>query len=194
MGWTGFSNSVKQEKERHISYFRNQGTLIAHRSTNYGKNLWIAIKISPDSNGQERSIILLLIFKNGGSGEWLYRDLDEGMGPCETDCPISLLEITTGDGSVYSQEWRKEVLYRSSFRKELSSIKDGTIVEIYGERFQIVRKEGKKGIYGHKLGMSTLYRIRPSQIGRIAANSEQYFLEEDKHDRQQSTTPLGGGR
>ena len=190
MGWTGFYGDLKHEQNRILGPFKQSGRFIDAKFTKYGRNMWVGIKIDPAS-GQERSIILLWIFKKAGE-EWLYKDLDEAMGPCEMDCPKSLLDKTTGDGSRNSILWRQEVLKKKEFKKEICGLYEGAIVEVYGIKYQIFRKPGKRKLYGKRLDNGLSYQIRPGQVGRILGPSEHYFLEEEKHE-QQPTTSIGGG-
>jgi hypothetical protein len=36
-----------------------------------------------------------------------YKDMDESMGPCESECPASILALLTPTDSGYANEWRK---------------------------------------------------------------------------------------
>jgi hypothetical protein len=55
-----------------------------------------------------RWIALDLLKCHGGC--WGYKDLDETMGPCELNCPISYIERATEPSNEYARQWRKDVL------------------------------------------------------------------------------------
>ena len=60
-----------------------------------------------DSDGSFRFIAVILTSRRGG--EFGYKDMDEGMGPCKTDCPKRILDAASpieGDSYRYANEWR----------------------------------------------------------------------------------------
>src|SRR5262245_11205903 len=71
-------------------------------------------RLVPDENGKVRTALVVLTrrvpkdYYNFG-----YKDLDEFMGPCESDCPERLLDMLSplkdedaGDGSRWAAGWR----------------------------------------------------------------------------------------
>lgn len=45
--------------------------------------------------------------------EWIYKPIDETMGPCETDCPLSLLDLVPCPDSDYARGWRERVRFQA---------------------------------------------------------------------------------
>lgn len=70
-----------------------------------------------------------------------YKMMDETVGPCECDCPKSILELLTGPHNDYAREWRERCWANLSNKKSLSSIKIGEVIEFqYGMDRIRVRK------------------------------------------------------
>ena len=164
MGWlTGYGSPTEIKNEVLKCFCPNVNPtanydLIDYKSTNYGRNLWVAIKSKTDAI----SMILLILIKK--EGDWGYKDMDESACPCAVDCPLELIEKTTGDGSQYSKEWREKVKAYHAKRKQISTkIKEGDIVLIYGKKYQLTEKV-KRSWRGYSLENGKTYRIKPSQI------------------------------
>ncbi len=79
-------------------------TLIDRKATNYGRHLWFAIQPK-----QGPSFICLFKLSSYG-GDWGYKPIDESMGPCHHECPLSLLAQVDAPTTEYSKNWRDRVL------------------------------------------------------------------------------------
>lgn len=58
---------------------------------------------------QEGEIIGVVILTQWRRGTWYnfgYKDIEENMGPCEADCPQSILDLLTPTNSEWANEWR----------------------------------------------------------------------------------------
>lgn len=47
-----------------------------------------------------------------------YKDLDETMGPCECDCPVSILDLLTEPYNKWASDWREKCRARAKAKKE----------------------------------------------------------------------------
>ncbi|MFA6804309.1 MAG: hypothetical protein WCR24_07475 [Candidatus Methanomethylophilaceae archaeon] len=50
-------------------------------------------------------------------GEFFFKSMDETVGPCYYDIPLSYLDMLTEPMNKYSEEWRKDVVRRSEEKK-----------------------------------------------------------------------------
>jgi hypothetical protein len=105
MGWL-WTN--KQTKEQGIAELLQPWThgdgitskVLAHSLR--GRVLWT---VRERSDGVRWIGCDLTSTKGGGFG---YKSMDESMGPCEVNCPLSYLDMVPDPGS-YATEWRKRV-------------------------------------------------------------------------------------
>ena len=51
-----------------------------------------------------------------------YKDMTESMGPCEAECPESILELLTPADNHYAQEWRARCRENAAARRALLSM------------------------------------------------------------------------
>ena len=80
--------------------------------------------------------IVCLVRKS--KGEFIYKDIDEEMGPFESKCPESILDLLTPTESNYANEWRERCrAYANSkakdVRKQLNKLPIGTRIVTNGE-------------------------------------------------------------
>lgn len=162
MGYTSGWSSIRELKEHLLKSCEGPNRkVLASRATNYGRHLWVAIQYLDTGTS---FIALFLISKS--MGQWGYKDMDESCGPYVKDCPLELLNMTTGDGHQYSIEWRKAVREASEKRKAISAgLTIGEIVEVYGEKYKIVEKKKRTWIGVDKFGRR--YKLRTQHIVRL---------------------------
>lgn len=55
--------------------------------------------------GQVWALVVLVDFSNNEFG---YKDMDETMGPCYYDCPISILNLLSQTTNQFALEWREK--------------------------------------------------------------------------------------
>ena len=161
MGWLFGWESQRDVKNHCLSELENF-EVIGHKSTSFGKNLWVACK---DRKDGKSFIVLFLLSKS--DGEWGYKDIDESMGPYAKDCPISLLEKTSGLDSEYSKKWRSQVIeYHEKLKQLGKDVQIGEIIEVYGKKYEIVDKINRH-FRGVSLENGRVYRIKKTQIKRL---------------------------
>lgn len=120
MGWT-FMKKPRDVKE----YFREQLTFndnkvldiaILHRSTMYAA-------VHNTKSGEVWAAIFPLKFvPNASDGyDFGYKDMDETMGPVESECPERILKLLTPTDREYAIQWRERcwdtIKLRKLFRK-----------------------------------------------------------------------------
>ncbi len=85
MGWM-FLHNCPDKRQVIEMCTRDSDTLKCVKKAVHGNNLWTAWQ---DSVTKKKIIILFLLGKD--RGDWGYKDITEGMGPVEVDCPLSFL-------------------------------------------------------------------------------------------------------
>ena len=48
-----------------------------------------------------------------------YKDMDESMGPCESNCPLSILELLSPTEDCYAIDWRKRCEQNAERKKKI---------------------------------------------------------------------------
>jgi len=159
MGWTGFYKNPTEIREKFLNSFNSDPNyeVIDYKSTCAGRKLWVAVQ------GKESSFIFLVLSEKQKEG-WLYKDIDESMGPSYYDCPLSLIEKTTGDGSKWSKGWREEV---KKFQIKKSTVYgSGDLVKVYDKEYCVVRKH-KRSYLIRSLENGKVYKCGAAKIDLV---------------------------
>src|SRR5574343_1028282 len=104
MGWTSGYGSIKQIQNEFLK-LDGHLEIIDHKSTCFGQHLWIAYKYKD----KPESFIVLIKIEKFEDNTWGYKDMDESCHPYIYDCPLELLNKTTGINNTYSINWRNAV-------------------------------------------------------------------------------------
>ena len=79
------------------------------------------------------------------SGEHFgYKDMDENMGPCEADCPESVLALLGPTNSEHALEWRRRCFDNLALRKR--SIADGMIDQT-GDAYHVHQRVCRRRVH-----------------------------------------------
>ena len=84
-------------------YTSSNWTIIDRKTTNFGRHLWMLIQPNQGS-----SFVCLFKLSSYG-GDWGYKSIDESMGPCYWDCPVSLIQQADSPTTATATQWRKAV-------------------------------------------------------------------------------------
>ena len=90
-------------------YSGERFSIIDRKATNFGRHLWMLIQ--PKEGPSFVCLFKLSSYQN----DWGYKAIDESMGPCYWDCPVSLIQQADPPTTEYATKWRNEV-YRSNGR------------------------------------------------------------------------------
>ncbi len=108
-----WDNTVTEENKAYTD--KPLGTRIRSEVLRYrviGNNLWAVRETTytaPDGKTEKRLwIALSLLDREPGYG-WGHKDLDESMGPAETNCPVEFLDAVPLPEGPYAAKWREEV-------------------------------------------------------------------------------------
>jgi hypothetical protein len=189
------SDGKKGRKMGWLFGWRSKDELLAHlyEALNYDRSAEGGDKVSVkaksivgntlyaamERNGKPDGIAVILL--SGRGGEWGYKDMDEGMGPNEVNCPLYLLDVAGPPVGTYAAEWRERVKAfhaakraRAVKAKALSALEVGTKIKLpegfKPNEFEIVAKPAwspskAKGLYGLAAD-GRVYRIGAAALGK----------------------------
>lgn len=135
MGWSFDYHDIG--REAHIkrltsaSHFSPDYEPLEHRVV--GNNVWQLVLYKPTGR---KMICLDLIAKERGGG-WGYKGLSEDMGPCEVNCPLSLLNKASPVTEGYAVEWREKVRAYHAKRSSKAAPKPGMVVTYGGLEYRL---------------------------------------------------------
>lgn len=148
MGWTYLPRKGRDVKDVIRDEIVGSGrfeildTAIVERKTAYS-----AVR-HPD--GYVFALVTLLDYQPNSVYDIGFKDMDEGMGPVESKCPLRILELLSpvenlGHGIEYARAWRKSCYAHHERRAALTGMKDGDRIIIDGnsERVFVMRKVGQ---------------------------------------------------
>jgi hypothetical protein len=106
-----------------------------------------------------------------GTAEWGYKDMDESCGPCDKDCPLTILELATDPPpNEWAKTWRAEV--RAYWAKRREQLRAGKAVavgsHIYTTGGRHYRVTGVNPIRGYN-DEGGYFRIPATHIARVEA-------------------------
>lgn len=154
MGWS-FGWSSPSSLRAELNALRGSLTIVKQASTCYGRHLWTLYE-KPDGG---RFINLDLIQKSGG--DWGYKDIDEGMGPVECDCPLAFLDAASEPSNEYAKAWREKV--RAFHAKNARKYAPNDVVLVYGKRYRVI-EQVKRSYRVVGIADGRVYKCPPSKM------------------------------
>ena len=158
MGWLFGWNTRKELIENLVS--GNGVKTLKHCMV--GNNMW-AVQEYDRTDGTTARFICLYMMKgrNYSRDGWGYKDVSEDMGPYETSCPASYLDLVPDPGG-YATEWRARVLSRALKAEQKFSV--GQMVKVWGKTYTVteVLPHGKYRLDG--IYTSTRKHIRHMEV------------------------------
>jgi hypothetical protein len=94
------------------------------------KTAYMAMEIIPPQG--ERKVIglvCLLSYRRNDHYNFGYKDMDETMGPCESECPKKILDLLTPTESSYALAWRARCFENLEKRQNRLRLQPGRIVK-----------------------------------------------------------------
>ena len=143
MGWTGqraiFYKNGKIDRKAECDYIlnsENETTLWeVVKSSMRGSTYYAAVKVTDKETGKFEifAAVFLTSINNRDYFNFNYKDMDETCGPCERDCPLSILDLLTETESKWANEWRRDCRENHEKRKKTSGLGKrpiGAVIEI----------------------------------------------------------------
>lgn len=120
MGWTfpygSTRKSVIEDVSKEWSNAASSGKCLQRYFR--GNTMYMLYETKTHADGSVmRFIVVVLLARDNASKDWGWKDMDESMGPCYYDCPLSFLDKCTEPVGGFSAEWRTKVRARHAHRK-----------------------------------------------------------------------------
>lgn len=128
MGWTSYHADFYKggkidrlaEVENVLNGENEHGIWRVLKSSLVGKTIYSAVDFTNKTTGE--NIVFATVFLTSVDANdfynFSYKDMDETCGPCECDCPKSILALLTPTENEFAQEWRKRC-YENLEKKKL---------------------------------------------------------------------------
>lgn len=88
--------------------------------------VYAAIRNLNKQTGVSYVFCAVVLFKNSDKDGFGYKDMDEGMGPCEADCPDRIMRLLSPVENIpnpgYAADWRFRVATRKANRAKTRSL------------------------------------------------------------------------
>lgn len=88
--------------------------------------VYAAIRNVNKQTGVSYVFCAVVLFKNSDKDGFGYKDMDEGMGPCEADCPDRIMRLLSPVENIpnpgYAADWRSRVATRKANRAKTRSL------------------------------------------------------------------------
>ena len=168
MGWTSYHASYYKngtvDRKKECDDVFSKGDCKILKSAMVGSTYYAAIK-----KGEEVfAAVFLTSTDSKDYYNFSYKDMDETMGPYQTECPIGILKLLTPTDNKFALEWREKCYKTIELKKKgLSKLAVGTKIEItlpFDTRFY---KEGEKVILTKKQDTWTKRKYWCSNIARF---------------------------
>ena len=133
MGWTWSyasnwkNGKIDRKKECDSCWTYSNSPYEVLKSSMVGTTYYAAVKVK--SSGE----VFAAVFLTSTNGyDFGYKDMEESMGPCSYDCPLSILKLLTKTENETSNLWRQMCLQKHEEKKKmvrLSSLPVGTTIK-----------------------------------------------------------------
>lgn len=127
MGWTGYAVAPRDpaaEIARLCTFETDSRTAAPLRIARRGAVFYAAVRSVVTAPGGEPSryeldaddayVFAAVFLTRRDRGEWLYRDMDEGMGPHESGAPASILDLLSETTDESALNWRARCRARAA--------------------------------------------------------------------------------
>ena len=129
MGWT-FTNKPKGETIKDFftkEFTQNGRTGVIDCAVVNRRTAYIAYKpFSGDS--KVFAIVCVLDYRPRDYYNFGYKDMDESMGPCESECPARILNLLTPTDHPYAKAWRERCIANLEKKTSAPKVKVGDTI------------------------------------------------------------------
>lgn len=103
-----------------------------------------------DGDTGERTVWAAVILLHYGatkhdSHDFGYKDMDETMGPNESECPARILDLLTPTDSEYANGWRARCRASIAKRHMAAHLATGSVIKLYDKKYRIRGSLGRDG-------------------------------------------------
>lgn len=139
MGWLymqslgGFAGP-RQYLDDQFSYERPDGRVRVLRSALVAfRTYYAAVEIVGSTGERAVTALICLVRYNPRDREGYvfgYKDMTESMGPCEAECPLSILDLLTPTDAPYAIAWRDRCRAHAARRTTRPKLRAGQIIAL----------------------------------------------------------------
>lgn len=173
MGWMfqyGKPADIKTEIARLCTWDTGQEQGQPLKIMNYGSTWYVAVKVTgrdkvfdfeqaEDGSYVFAAVFLTQVYK----GDWGYKDMDETMGPNQSNCPKGILDLLSPTTSQYALEWRERCRRPKIRVKTGDKLRIKEAWEPYGTDFEKIQYGRRRGVY-KSLKTGALVRLAKWQV------------------------------
>lgn len=137
MGWTSYHVDGKIDKKAEVA--KNLSCKVLKAVVK--GNVWYGACELEDGN-----VIGAVVLTSIDSKDWYnfaYKIVDETMGPCESECPDSILDLLSPTDHEWAIQWRQRCRDYNARKKELSRLPFGTTIVCRGKSWEKTSYIGK---------------------------------------------------
>lgn len=107
---------------------------VQHMMKNVGKDDKGEYKYEPIPENERRTFAVVFLTSTNVKDyyNFAYKDMDEGCGPCQCDCPKGILDLLSPTDSQWANEWRQACYENIAKKKDpnaLNKLPWGSIIE-----------------------------------------------------------------
>lgn len=143
MGWLTMSRyhmgghkTAKEYLDDQFTYDREvdgvrKGLTVLASSCPQNRTYYAAVQVMVDGIGKEVFAVVCKVMWNPRSktGEHFgYKDMDESCGPCEDNCPASILDLLTPTDREHALDWRRRC--RANLERRARKVEDGDRIKL----------------------------------------------------------------
>ena len=139
MGWYGIFNNGLMTRKENIERALSVNVL---KSAMVGTTYYAACKDSRDG-----TVFGLVCLSRLEDGELMLKDMTENVGPCESNCPKSILDLLTPTDNEYALKWRERCRVNagnkglvSKFLKNIDYGKPFKVESIWGTVYEVAKQ------------------------------------------------------
>jgi hypothetical protein len=155
MGWT-FGYASKANAIDEVNQSVGSKNIVAKKVV--GNRYWMLVRTEKGA----QYILLALLKKD--DGVWGVKYIDESMGPCYYDCPLSLLNAASPPpAGEYAAGWREKV---RQFHGAKADLAQGTVITLGEASYQLHECLGRKGWSAWRLTDKKLFRLPNAMLNR----------------------------
>lgn len=162
------ANDVRHSEEtRWKIMYEREGGRVVDISRRGNRTWWVIDSPRNAENGLSNPFLAVTIFDGRGGKELSRRDVSEGEGPSQLDCPIGFLE----KAPVANQAWRDRVRQhhddQKARRKKVSCIKERLAVGCTIQLSENLRFEGQSQLVVYEI--TTRELLAQASSGRLVS-------------------------
>lgn len=176
MGWlfsTAWPTASAMRDHLRDELTRSGWTLKGDALTAYGRRYYAVT----ERDGEPATIFVALLDSHGRDGGWGYKDMDEGMGPYVTDCPLRLLDLAGPPRNETAAKWRDRVRAFHAGRRAGAAV------------VKVAKKGDKVWLTGRPNPYTVLGRRKSTLIGYRSDGAGPFRLPAKDIERHEAGSP-----